>query len=499
MCLKYSIYDTTVHTHSLLCILCYLCPLVELLLHFFKFYSEWKSSEEVVAIHCPLDKTLSPSDAKAMAIAPQDQGYKIRPFKDYVSFIIQDPFEFDHNLCKALSNPNFTAFVNHLKIAAELLAANNNLLPLFDRKEYQKVEVRLYSKPRQLVFNAHDLKDLFGANPTFSTLGEGIETLDLNDSLVHQSVSLVTLKAITEYLEHSLSFSCSPDNSSEEENNSQEDSYLDENDLDTNDSAGAESESAENIAASASPERVDVDKDTKGAARENKAVANGETSTQSVGEASGRKRAHSCSDNEQQDKIKRTKKQTTHSAKTLDVLRQVQHKCQSAKYVCTAVSDTWTHRRQKRRKQEQQQQREGEEEKMDTSELTESLPSLPALLCMKIFIDRSKAPLVAIKINQLPPLNMNKFNNWFTLVNKELHRHTPPTQKELHRHTPPAKKELHSQQFPARKELHRHQPAHKDLHGCPPSHKELTRVPNATGTQRYVHNASQPTHEKQQT
>lgn len=419
----------------------YIFSLVELLVHFFKFYSEWKSSEEVVAIHCPPDKTLSPSAAKALATAPQGQGYKVRPFRDIASFIIQDPFEFDHNLCKALSKPNFTAFIHHLKIAAELLASNKNLLPLFDRKEYQKVEVRLYSKPRRLVFNTYDLKDLFRGNPTFSALGEGLEKLDMNDSVIHQSVSLVTLKAITEYLQHSLSFSCSPDNSTGEENDGQEDNYHDEDDIDADNGAGTKSEPSEITGVSPSSECMDVDRDIKGAVKnpehplgsKNKEVANGETNVQSGDEATRRKRAHNSSDDEQRDETKRTKKGNLQSVNTIDILRQVQGECQSTKYVCTAMSDTWTHRRQKRRKLEQQQQREGEEgggeeEKMDTSELTESLPSLPALLCMKIVTDSSKAPLVSIKIDQLPPLNMNKFNNWFTLVNKELHRY-PPSQR----------------------------------------------------------------------
>jgi hypothetical protein len=443
----------------------FIFSLVELLLHFFKFYSEWRSSEEVIAIHCPPDKTLSPSEAKALATAPQEQGYKVRPFHNFASFIIQDPFEFDHNLCKALSKPNFTAFIHHLKIAAELLATNKTLLPLFDRKEYQKVEVRLYSKPKRLVFYTSELKDLFCGSPTFSALGEGLETLDMKDSVVHQSVSLVTLKAITEYLQQSRGFSCSPDNSTGEENGIQEDSYHDEDNIDTDSSAGAKAEPVEGSTASAaSLELMDADGDVKGAekepgppsTREKKDVTNGETSAKGGGEASTRKRAHDTSDDEPHEEMKRTKKGNSHSIKTLDILRQVQQECQSAKYVCTAMSDTWTHRRQKRRKLEQQlQKKEGEaEEKMDTTELTESLPLLPALLSVRMSTDSSKAPLVSIKINQLPPLKMNKFNNWFTLVNKELHGH-PPSHKELHGH-PPSSKELHG-----------HPPSHQELHGHP--------------------------------
>ncbi len=469
---RYTVLQCTTYSHQYtLCIF----ALVELLLHFFKFYSEWKSSEEVIAIHCPPDKTLSPSQAKVLATAPQEHGYKVRPFHNFASFIIQDPFEFDHNLCKALSKPNFTAFIHHLKIAAELMATNKTLLPLFDRKEYQKVEVRLYSKPRRLVFYTPELKDLFRGNPTFSALGEGLETLDMKDSFVHQSVSLITLKAITEYLQQSLGFSCSPDNSIGEENGSQEDSYHDEDGIDTDSSAGAKAEPVEGSTASAaSLELMDADSDVKGAVKEpgppkgavneprppstweKKDVTNGEISVQGGGEASTRKRAHDTSDDEPHEEMKRTKKGNSHSIKTLDILRRIQQECQSAKYVCTAMSDTWTHRRQKRRKLEQQlQKKEGEdEEKMDTTELTESLPLLPALLSVRMSTDSSKAPLVSIKVNQLPPLKMNKFNNWFTLVNKELHGH-PPSSKELHRH-PPSNKELHGQP-----------PSHQELHGHP--------------------------------
>ena len=290
----------------------------------------------------------------------------------------------------------------------------------------------------------YELKDLFRGNPAFSALGESLEKLDMNDSFIHQSVSLVALKAITEYLQHSLSFTCSPDNSSGVENSSQEDDYHNDEDVDTNDSTEANSEALENTAVSAnsqpdvgkdtsipSSECMDIDKGIKrpsGAVKnpetsstsKSKEDANGEISVQCGGET--RKRAHTNSDDEQHDETKRTKKGNSQSINMLDALRQLQQECPSAKYVCTAMSDTWTHRRQRRRKLEQQQ---GEEEKMDTSELTESLPSLPALLCMKLFTDSSKAPLVVIKIDQLPPLNMNKFNNWFTLVNKELHRHAP--------------------------------------------------------------------------
>ena len=423
---------------------------VELLLHFFKFYSEWRASEEVVAIHCPRDKTLSPSEAKALATQPQTQGYKIRPFRDIAPLIVQDPFEFDHNLCKALSKPNFTAFIHHVKMAAELLTKQKNILPLFDRKEYQKVEVRLYAKPRRLVFNTHDLKQLFQGNSAFSALGEGLEELDMNDSFVHKSVSLVTLKAVINYLQHSLNINCSPNNLTEKDSSQ-------ETDLHTNDSAAAKSspDPPENTAASAkcqpdvdkntsilSTECMDIDKDIKqpteaeanpepSSTSKIKEVANGDrqrAGVKVVGEASSRKRGHSLSDEEteQSDETKRTKKGNSQTVNTLDILRQARRECQSAKYVCTAMSDTWTHRRQQQRKLEQQQQlRSGDqvEERMDTSELTESLPSLPALLCVKLFLDNSKAPLVAIKINQLPPLHVHKFNNWFALVNKELHRH----------------------------------------------------------------------------
>ena len=104
---------------------------VDLLLHFFKFYSEFRSSEEVVAVHCPLDRTLSPTDAINLANAPQKRGYRVSPFK-FPSLVIQDPFECDHNLCKALSKDKFIVFQRCFKIAAELLEAKSNLLPLFD-------------------------------------------------------------------------------------------------------------------------------------------------------------------------------------------------------------------------------------------------------------------------------------------------------------------------------------------------------------------------------
>lgn len=319
--------------------------------------------------------------------------------------------------------------------------------------------MRLYSKPKRLVFNTSDLKEIFQCNPSFSALGEGLETLDMTDSFIHQSVSLVALKAITEYLQQSLGFSCSPDNSIGEENNSQEDSYHDDDDTDTDSTTGAKSEPVENSHAAASSERMDVDRDGKGtvkepeppSTREKKEVANRETSVQGTGggEASTRKRAHNTSDDEPHDETKRTKKGNSHSVKTLDILRQVLQECQSAKYVCTAVSDTWTHRRLKRRKLEQQKKEGEEEENMDTSELTESLPALPALLSVRMLTESTKAPLVSIKIYQLPPLKMNKFNNWFTLVNKELHVHSP-SHKERH---PPSHKEP---QLPSHKELHGH-------------------------------------------
>jgi hypothetical protein len=108
---------------------------VDLLLHFFKFYSEWRSSEEVVAIHCPLDRTLSPGDAISLATAPRERGYDVHPFKA-PSIIIQDPFELTHNLCKTLSESNFVELQRRFRIAAEILETRNNLLPLFDWGEY---------------------------------------------------------------------------------------------------------------------------------------------------------------------------------------------------------------------------------------------------------------------------------------------------------------------------------------------------------------------------
>ena len=117
---------------------------VDLLLHFFKFYSELRSSEEIVAVHCPLDRTLSPSDAVNLATAPQERGYEVNSF-NFPSLIIQDPFEHDHNLCKALSKANFVEFQRCLKIAAELLETKSNLLPLFDWREYTKRPTRMHT------------------------------------------------------------------------------------------------------------------------------------------------------------------------------------------------------------------------------------------------------------------------------------------------------------------------------------------------------------------
>ena len=94
-----------------------------------------RSSEEVVAVHCPLDRILSPSDAINLATAPLERGYKVNSF-NIPSLIIQDPFERDHNLCKALSKVNFVEFQRCIKIAAELLETKSNLLPLFDWREY---------------------------------------------------------------------------------------------------------------------------------------------------------------------------------------------------------------------------------------------------------------------------------------------------------------------------------------------------------------------------
>ena len=51
----------------------------DLVLHFFKFYSEWRSSEEVVAIHCPLSRTLSPGDAINLATDPGNEATMFIP------------------------------------------------------------------------------------------------------------------------------------------------------------------------------------------------------------------------------------------------------------------------------------------------------------------------------------------------------------------------------------------------------------------------------------
>ena len=118
---------------------------VDLALHFFKFYSEWRSLEEVVAIHCPLGRTLSPSDAVNLATAPRERGYNIHPFKS-PSIIVQDPFELTHNLCKTLSKKNFVELQRRLRVAAEMLETRNDLLPLFDWREYQDTHVHTHTQ-----------------------------------------------------------------------------------------------------------------------------------------------------------------------------------------------------------------------------------------------------------------------------------------------------------------------------------------------------------------
>ena len=431
---------------------------VELLLHFFKFYSDFKPSEEVVAIHCPPEKVLSPSEAKALASTPQAQGYKIRPFGNKAPFIIQDPFEFDHNVCKVLSPSHFSAFIYHIRTAAQLLASKSNILPLFDTKEYQTAGKQLYNQEEKLVLNKRDLKVVFKMNPAFSALRVDIENLDLKDSVIHESVSFVTLKAITDYLKDSFDFNCSPGSSTEDGcANGEDDVDMD----DSNTEKG--SDMPENIATSANskltaeekaptPLQEYVDGDKEGGYNMSEHTVNQKPSLNSTSEeisneeASGeckgeeslkRKRAHGSSDDDE-DETKRVKKGNSKSPETLDILRQLRQDCQSSKFMCTAMSDTWTHRRQRRRKLEQERrhrherENEGPEEKMDTSELTNSLPSLPPLLRMTLFMDTTRAPLVVIKISQLPPLHVKKFKSWFAVINKDLHfRKAADSSKDL--------------------------------------------------------------------
>ena len=402
---------------------------MELLLHFFKFYSEW-SGEEVVAIHYPPDKILSPTEAKSLAEHPVSLGYKVRPFREISPLIIQDPFEFDHNVCKSLSKANFTSFIRHLRIAAELLSSKNSILPLFDREEYQNAEVMLLTKPRRLTFNQGDLKELLWQSQTFSALAECVDKLDLKVATIHEALSKIALKAIVKYLEEKLDFNCSPSTNQPTQQPANADIQP------TNDSATDPTKQ---------PTSADVHSTDDSATEPTKQPTSAETGESSSfssmltpktcvqeptpltvnsinsGDPCTRKRAHpSDVIDEQTDEAKRTKNEIQ-SVTTLDTLRRFQSECESESYNCTAMTNTWTRRRKKLRQQQQQQQ-QNRDVQMDTTDLTDSLPLVLPVLCVKLSIDYSELPTCTIVINQLPPLNINEFKNWYAIINKELRK-----------------------------------------------------------------------------
>lgn len=384
-------------------------------MHFFSFYSQW-NGQQVVAIHCPPNKTLSPAEAKQLATDPQKLGYKVRPFKELSSLIIQDPFELDHNLCKSLSRAHYTVLLRYMKLAATILREKNSVMALFVEREYEDAETKLFSETRKLIFSPDELTTLLQRDQTLAKVAECVGQLDLHNIAIHQSVSRLALKAVSFYLTNKLKFKCTPCSTTEQQAMEQQCGDAIGPSNSEPDLMMSKEDSSSNLQSSVSTDKELVEEREDHGSQVD---ANGQS--ERAAEVLHRKRAHSSDDDGEDDELvsdetKRARKRRD-SVTPLDVLHQTQPEQLSEAYHCLAMSDTWTHRRQKQR-----QQRKAADEKMETSELTDALPCLPPLLSLKLSLDTSQIPHVAVSVDQLPPapINISNFKNLFALINKEL-------------------------------------------------------------------------------
>ena len=132
---------------------------------------------------------------------------------------VQDPFELSHNVTKSL--PKVAFFQDMLCVSRDILqeqlqlessaTRSGNLLALFDQTQYQSIASKGYKDPkmsRYLMFTTHRVAGLLQRVETLRPLGERLGELDLKNKKVGKKLADVVVKVLLSILEEELKFVC---------------------------------------------------------------------------------------------------------------------------------------------------------------------------------------------------------------------------------------------------------------------------------------------------
>ena len=187
----------------------------ELLLHFFQFYSEeFDFGAHVVAVYHPAPARLTREEVSHTAA-----GSTSKARLKMTQLCVQDPFELSHNVTKSL--PKVAFFQDMLCVSRDILqeqlqlestaTGSGNLLALFDQTRYQSIASKGYKDPkmsRYLMFTTHRVAGLLQRVETLRPLGERLAELDLKNKKVGKKLADVVVKVLLSILEEELKFVC---------------------------------------------------------------------------------------------------------------------------------------------------------------------------------------------------------------------------------------------------------------------------------------------------
>ena len=215
--------------HFYLVLVC-LFPTGELLLHFFRFYSEHIDfSFHVVTIHTLVGQPVLVADAvrEAEANLTESVPHKVRTFK-ISSMCVQDPFELSHNVTKSLSPETFATLLEEMNRAFRIMSGlvasgvtasgqssfqSGSFLCLFDPHTHALFPRAALKQPKLthcMFLPLGKVASLLEKVPTVSPLVEHIGRLNTSSQHVASMVGVVVLSAIIQLLEHDLGFECAP-------------------------------------------------------------------------------------------------------------------------------------------------------------------------------------------------------------------------------------------------------------------------------------------------
>ena len=170
--------------------------LAQLLLHFFKYFSEdFSFSDHMVGIH-----TTSPP---LVSHADRSPGFRVS------AFCVQDPFELGHNVTKSMNAAHLARLVQALRSSRQLLAElldseqsdpskRQNILSFFRPPANHPLPDQHATATHSLQLDLQIISRLLH-NTRFAALQGRLEELDLSNGFVHQQLNHVLLHSLTHH------------------------------------------------------------------------------------------------------------------------------------------------------------------------------------------------------------------------------------------------------------------------------------------------------------